>query len=212
VGIHALASAESLPLVVEVTSADGQQVSLATTVEIISGDYGQETIHFDPETSKLLDPAISEPENVLMGEVWATFTPDILWADLFQWPVVGPFTSYFGTRRSYGGQVSSYHAGLDIDGETGDSVMAAADGVVAFVEPLQVRGNVVVIDHGAGVLTGYFHLDSFAVEVGQSVEAGDVIGTMGATGLVTGSHLHWELHVGGIATSPAEWTERAPLP
>jgi len=212
VGIHALASTESLPLTVEVTAEDGQRLSLATTVEVISGDYGEEVIHFDEETGKLLDPAISEPENVLMGKVWETFSPEILWTDAFLWPVEGPFTSYFGTRRSYDGQISSYHAGLDIDGETGDPVLAAADGNVVMVEPLQVRGNVVVVDHGAGVLTGYFHLDSFAVEEGQTVKAGDVIGQMGATGLVTGSHLHWELHVGGIATDPAEWTEAAPMP
>jgi murein DD-endopeptidase MepM/ murein hydrolase activator NlpD len=212
VGVHALASAESLPLTVEIASEDGQRLSLATTVEIIAGDYGEEVIYFDPEVSKLLDPAITEPENRLMGEVWATFTPDILWAGAFQWPVKGPFTSFFGTRRSYDGVISSYHAGLDIDGETGDPVAAAADGIVVLVEPLQVRGNVVVINHGAGVLTGYFHLDTFAVEEGQTVKAGDPIGAMGATGLVTGSHLHWELRVGEIAIDPSEWVERAVLP
>ncbi len=212
VGIHALASAETLPLSVEVTSDDGQSLSLATAVEVVEGDYGEEVIHFDAETSQLLDPAISEPENVLMSEVWETFSPEIRWTDAFQWPVEGVFTSLFGTRRSYDGRISSYHAGLDIDGETGDPVKVAADGVVVLAEPLQVRGNVVVIDHGAGVLTGYFHLDTFDVAEGQAVKAGDVIGTMGATGLVTGSHLHWELHVGGIATSPIEWTEAAPMP
>ncbi len=135
VGIHALASTESLPLTVEVTAEDGQRLSLATTVEVISGDYGEEVIHFSEETSKLLDPTITEPENALMGEVWETFTPEILWTDAFQWPVEGPFTSYFGTRRSYDGRISSYHAGLDIDGETGDPVLAAADGVVVMVRP-----------------------------------------------------------------------------
>lgn len=212
VGIHALASTDTLPLTVEVAAEDGQHLSLASTVQIIEGGYGEEVIHLDPETSKLLDPAISEPENVLMGEVWATFTPEIRWSGPFQWPVEGVYTSYFGTRRSYGGQVSSYHAGIDIDGETGDPVNAAADGVVVLADALNVRGNVVVIDHGAGVLTGYFHLDSIDVQKGQAVKAGDVIGQMGATGLVTGSHLHWELHVGEVAASPSEWTEAAPMP
>jgi len=91
-------------------------------------------------------------------------------------------------------------------------VVAAANGVEVLAEPLQVRGNAVVIDHGAGVLTGYFHLDSIAVEKGQAVKAGEALGTMGATGLVTGSHLHWELHVGGVAVDPADWTEMVPMP
>jgi len=212
VGIHALAAEETLPLVVEVASEEGLSLSLNTVIEVIAGDYGEETIYLDPEVGKLLDPAISEPENRLMGEVWATFTPEIRWTEAFQWPVVGPFTSLFGTRRSYGGAVTSYHAGIDIDGETGDLVVAAANGVVVLAEPLQVRGNAVVIDHGAGVLTGYFHLDGIAVEKGQAVKAGEALGTMGATGLVTGSHLHWELHVGGVAVDPADWTEMVPMP
>jgi murein DD-endopeptidase MepM/ murein hydrolase activator NlpD len=87
-------------------------------------------------------------------------------------------------------------------------VVAAAAGVVALAEPLAVRGNAVIIDHGAGVLSGYYHLDRIVVNAGQTVAQGELIGEVGSTGLSTGSHLHWELRVGGVAVLPSEWVER----
>jgi murein DD-endopeptidase MepM/ murein hydrolase activator NlpD len=103
--------------------------------------------------------------------------------------------------------VTTYHEGIDLGGITGEPVHAAAAGVVVLAETLQVRGNAVILDHGAGVLSGYYHLDRIAVQAGQRVGQGDLLGAMGATGLVTGSHLHWELRVGGVAVDPREWTE-----
>lgn len=211
-GIHALASSESLPLSIVVVAEDGRQIELVTTIQVVDAGYGQETIVLQPEVSRLLAPQIVEPENRLMAEVWATFTPEILWTGAFRWPVENHLTSVFGTRRSYGGAVTSFHTGVDVRGATGYPIVAAANGVVILADPLQVRGKVVVIDHGAGVLTGYYHMDTITVEKGQTVAQGDPIGTVGATGLVTGPHLHWELRVGGIATNPVEWVDSAPLP
>ena len=74
---------------------------------------------------------------------------------------------------------------------------------------MQVRGNNVWIDHGWGVYTGYWHQSSFQVSVGQRVETGQIIGFQGATGRVTGPHLHWEVFVSGVQVDPLEWTERA---
>src|SRR6185369_6256859 len=93
-------------------------------------------------------------------------------------------TSPFGTRRSYdGGPINSYHAGQDFGAPPGVTVTAPADGVVALAEPLQVRGNAVLIDHGHGVFTGYWHLSELRVTPGQRVAAGDLIGLVGNTGL-----------------------------
>lgn len=86
--------------------------------------------------------------------------------------------------------------------------MAAARGRVVFAAPLPIRGNSVIIDHGLGVLSGYHHLSEIAVAVGQQVNAGDVIGRVGATGLATGPHLHWEVIVRGVTVDPLVWTER----
>jgi murein DD-endopeptidase MepM/ murein hydrolase activator NlpD len=78
-----------------------------------------------------------------------------------------------------------------------------------LADELIVRGNAVLIDHGLGVFSGYWHQSDLAVQAGQSVQRGDLIGYVGDTGLVTGAHLHWEMRVGGIAVDPMQWTEMA---
>ena len=209
VGIRALAPLSPQPITVTVTSETGQQLTLLTSVSVTSGGYGQETIPLSPRLSALLDPAITQPELLRLAEVYAAFGPQMLWQEAFGWPLSGPITSNFGTRRSYGGALSSYHTGTDIDGETGDPVQAPAAGIIALADALQVRGNAVIIDHGAGVLTGYYHLSRIDVEPGQAVERGDLLGIVGSTGLSTGSHLHWEMRVGGVAVDALEWTQRS---
>lgn len=90
----------------------------------------------------------------------------------------------------------------------GDPVFAAARGRVAFSALTQVRGNLVVIDHGLGVFTGYYHLSALSVQAGQMVNPGDVIGKAGSTGLSTGPHLHWSMWINGEYVDPMEWTRR----
>ena len=85
-------------------------------------------------------------------------------------------------------------------------MLAPASGTVVLAEPLDVRGNAVVIDHGAGVFTGYWHLSQIDVQAGQQVKPGDQLGLVGTTGLSTGNHLHWEMRVHGIAVDPLQWT------
>lgn len=209
VGVHALAPVGVQTLRLQARAEDGRQVSLETAFTVLAGDYVTERIRLTAETQKLLDPAISEPEQRKVDAVYARATPERLWQGLFTWPWSGPITSQFGTRRAYGsGPASTFHAGLDLDGEAGDPVRAPAAGIVALAEMLQVRGGAVILDHGAGVLSGYFHLQSIAVHEGDRVEQGALLGELGSTGLSTGSHLHWEIRIGGIAVNPLEWLER----
>ncbi|MFP3895410.1 MAG: M23 family metallopeptidase [Anaerolineales bacterium] len=209
VGMQALDQLGPHPLEVVAQGLDGRQVILQTSLYVVSGDYERETIHFTPKVSELLDPQYTRPELLRLTEVYATFTPQVHWEHSFSWPCEGAITSHFGTRRRYGGEIQSYHAGIDIRGATGDPFYAPAPGVVVLAEVLKVRGGAVILDHGAGVLSGFYHLDDIGVEVGQSVEQGDVLGEIGSTGLSTGSHLHWELRVGGVAVDPGQWTERS---
>ena len=209
VGVRAVATLEMQPLRLSIRALDGRQITLVTHVQPLPGDFGHETLHFSPEVTKLLDPKITRPELLRLAKVYAAFSPRMYWEGPFDWPFPGPITSEFGTRRRYAGAAPTYHTGIDIDGETGDVIRAPASGVVALAEVLQVRGGAVIIDHGAGVLTGYYHLSSVDVVVGETVARGDPLGEMGATGLATGSHLHWELRVGGVAVSPREWTQKA---
>jgi murein DD-endopeptidase MepM/ murein hydrolase activator NlpD len=214
-GIGAMAAPAAQRVRVIARSLDGDDAassvaSFEADLTVLAGDYAEERITLTPQTRKLLDPAIAEPEAIKVAAVYARFSPARRWQGLFVWPWQGPMTSRFGTRRAYGGGLAtSFHAGIDIDGETGDSILAPAAGVVALAEMLQVRGGTVILDHGAGVLSAYNHLDSIAVQEGQPIEPGALLGKMGSTGLSTGSHLHWELRVGGVAVDPLDWLNRS---
>jgi len=208
VGIGAIDDVGKRTLGVTVRSQDGQEQRLVAEIEVIEGtyeQYEQEDLQFAPSVARLLSPELSQPELQLLGDIYGGQTAKIFWREPFAWPAEGAITSAFGTRRRYQGGGLSYHAGIDIDGETGDDIRAPAAGVVVLARPLNVRGNAVIIDHGAGVYSGLYHLDHIGVDIGQFVQGGDIIGRMGATGLVTGSHLHWEMRVGGVAVEPRAW-------
>ncbi len=98
-----------------------------------------------------------------------------------------------------------YHTGIDYRVPTGVPVVAPADGVVVMAETLALRGHAVLIDHGWGVVTGYWHLSKVDVHVGQVVRRGTIIGRVGNTGLSTGAHLHWELWVNGVSVDGRQW-------
>ena len=145
--------------------------------------------------------------------VFAGWTPEKLWSGPFILPSNGPVTASFGDARSYnGGPVGSHHSGTDFGAPEGAPVAASARGRVAYVGYLATRGNSIIIDHGVGVFTGYHHLSRIDVVHGQEVAQGQVIGGVGATGLATGPHLHWELIVGGINVSPVWWTYQGVAP
>ena len=207
-GISAVAETGPSQLLIRARAEDGQEMALVTSIQIVAGRFGREVLHFSPTVAKLLAPEIQQEEQARLAEAYATSQPKVLWAGPFIWPNQGEITSDFGTRRTYEDREGSYHAGVDISGNIGDPVRASAAGVVVLAESLQVRGNAVILDHGAGVFSSYCHLDRIEVQVGQAVRVGDTLGRVGATGLVTGAHLHWELRVAGVAVDPKEWTTR----
>jgi hypothetical protein len=208
VGIGAIAGPGTYPIVVRVMAADGRSAGLESTLATVAGTFETEQLVFEPSTEALLAPDIAQPEYERVSAIYAASEPAVMWDAPFAWPREDRLTSLFGTRRAYGTVLSSYHAGLDIAGLVGEPVAAPASGVVVLAEELQVRGNAVIIDHGAGVMSGYFHLSEIAVQAGDTVTGGQLLGNVGATGLVTGSHLHWEMRVGGVAVDPLEWLDR----
>ena len=117
-------------------------------------------------------------------------------------PRAGRITSGFGNGREFNGQVQSRHLGTDLDGAVGEPVLAAADGVVALVDEFYLGGNVIYLDHGGGLSTGYLHLSEALVATGDTVRAGQRIGSVGATGRVTGPHLHWIVRYGSVTVDP----------
>jgi murein DD-endopeptidase MepM/ murein hydrolase activator NlpD len=209
-GIHALQSPGLLDLEVRV-SVDGRTDGFRQPVRVLEAGYGRESLEVPQET---LDPANTGPEDARVAEIVRPATRERLWAGLFSFPSTyfETFPSRFGTRRSYNGSAYSYyHTGLDLYGNPETPVLAPAPGIVVFTEKLTVRGNTTYVDHGWGVYSGFLHQSQILVQPGDRVETGEVIGMVGATGRVTGAHLHWEVWVGGVPINPLEWTER-PLP
>jgi len=125
-----------------------------------------------------------------------------LWTAPFLRPRSSRITSRFGSGRVFNGRVTSSHLGVDFKGAPGAPVLAANRGVVALVDRFFLAGNVVYIDHGAGVVTGYFHLSKTLVSPGDTVARGQKIGLVGATGRVTGPHLHWSARYGALTVDP----------
>ena len=126
----------------------------------------------------------------------------MLWTEPFLPPRTSRITSTFGSGRLFNGRLASSHGGVDFAGQPGDPVRAANRGVVALVDNFFLAGNVVYIDHGAGLVTGYFHLTQAMVAVGDTVERGQQIGIVGSTGRVTGPHLHWSARYGEHTVDP----------
>lgn len=115
------------------------------------------------------------------------------WRQEMLWPVLGRISTLFGSQRIYKGEPGSYHSGIDIARPTGTRVMAPADGVVvlATAAPFTLEGNLLMIDHGAGLNSAFMHLSRIDVRVGAVVRRGQTVGAIGMSGRATGPHLHW---------------------
>jgi len=118
------------------------------------------------------------------------------------WPVAGWLSSYYGTRKDPFTNDKDFHPGLDISADYGQPVVATGDATVSAAGPNGAYGNMVMLDHGFGIVTKYGHLSRLAVADGQQVKRGDVIGYVGSTGRSTGSHLHYEIWMNGRLTNP----------
>jgi hypothetical protein len=133
---------------------------------------------------------------------YASPEPAPLWTGRFALPTGGEITSLFGNQRTYNGEVKSTHFGVDLRAGTKTPIHAVAAGKVLLAKEFFMAGNLVLIDHGSGIFSSYAHLSKIDVSVGENVERGKKVGMAGATGRVTGPHLHWSMRVNGVPVDP----------
>lgn len=205
------------PLSVAYTTRDGAIVTDTLQIQVVDGGYERQVIEVPNDRTDLLDPGRLMAEEAKVNAALGQFTPDLVLRAPFRRPIGLEFetTSPFGTRRYYDSGPNSYngyHAGQDFGAGVGITVTAPATGVVALAEPLDTRGNALIIDHGRGVFTGFWHLSQFLVAPGQLVTPGQPIGLVGNTGLSTGAHLHWELRIFSIAVDPMQFLDEPLFP
>jgi murein DD-endopeptidase MepM/ murein hydrolase activator NlpD len=177
---------------------------LSLKVDIHGAHYRTESLGVQP---KFVEPGpealkLIHEQSEIKAKAFASSAPEPLWHGDFHAPVSAAATDSFGVQRMFNGKLASIHKGADFRAHTGTPVHAANSGVVVIARPLYYEGNCVIIDHGMGLFTESMHFSRIDVKEGQHVNTGDVLGLSGATGRVTGPHLHWAVRWQGAYLDP----------
>jgi murein DD-endopeptidase MepM/ murein hydrolase activator NlpD len=198
-------------LTLDVTT-NGSRSTVSLPITLRAGNYGMgRTITLPADKQHLRDPNLITAERQRLNNLFASLPASApRWSGPFMLPLNSHITQSFGFRGSADGRTPiNYHEGIDFRGAIGTPIPAAAPGVVVLAEFLTVRGGTVFIDHGAGVITGYFHMSEIGVRTGDTVSTSQILGKVGTTGFSTGPHLHWEMRVNGRYVNPMPFTRRS---
>jgi hypothetical protein len=180
-------------------------------MEIREKDYGVRNLTL-PQNMVDLDAktlARVRKESAVTNALWEAEPSSPLWEGPFIRPVPGEVIGPFGRRSVINGQPRSPHTGVDLRGEEGTPIKAINDGRVVFTGDHFFSGLSVVIDHGGGIQSMYFHMDKIQVQQGEMVEKGTIIGSVGSTGRATGPHLHWGVRVNGARIDPSQLVDES---
>ena len=201
VGVNLEAQPGEIALDVQQPGTDPRKV----TFRIVPKAYRTQKLKVPPGQVNLApeDEARVARETQKVRAAITGFTPDAPATLRLAQPVPGPRSSSFGLRRVFNGESRKPHSGMDIAAPIGTPIKAPLAGRVVDVGSYFFNGNNVIVDHGQGLMTMYCHLSKIRVEVGQQLKRGDVLGDVGATGRVTGPHLHWGVILNGNSVDPA---------
>jgi murein DD-endopeptidase MepM/ murein hydrolase activator NlpD len=189
---------------VESRLADGSLIKAEEPMTVGGKTFATRRLTVAPEfvTPPPAEQARIDRERLLLNRILSAISTRRLWGDGFGRPVGGDVISVFGVRSVFNGQARAPHRGIDFRGPAGTPVLAPARGVVVLAEDLYFSGSTVILDHGLGVFSMLAHLSRIDVRPGTLAMRGDVVGAVGATGRVTGPHLHWTLRIGAAAVDP----------
>ena len=199
---------------VSAVGIDGGVVHAARTLQVRSGKFPTQKLKVAPA---YVEPPAEEVARIAQDRehvkrVYAAADTRRRFEAAFQRPVESGSHGSFGVRRVFNDQPRSPHDGVDLAAPEGEPVVAAAPAVVALAEDLYFSGNTVILDHGRGLFTFYFHLSAIDVRPGEEVAAKQRIGAVGATGRATGPHLHWGARLHGARVNPLDLLELPPWP
>lgn len=178
------------------TLADGRTVARA--LDVAAGTWRVENINAPYRGAAASDAEFERRRPAELEQIAAARAVAVEsdgWRQAFRWPVTGRLSGLFGSQRVYQGKPGSFHNGTDIAVPAGTPFFAPADGVVtlAAASPFTLEGNLLIVDHGMGLSSSFLHCQRLDVKVGDRVVQGQQLGTVGATGRVTGPHMHWGL-------------------
>jgi len=187
----------------EATSA-GQTITSTTELTITAGEFGRRVVKVDNAFVNPPPPVVARimREAAEVEQLWMHSEPHRLWDTGFVRPVPGRANGAFGSRSIFNGQPRQPHGGADFLSPAGTPIQAPNSGRVVLARELYFTGNTVVIDHGLGVFSLLAHLSVMDVHQGELVTQGQTIGRVGATGRVTGPHLHWAVRMNGARVNP----------
>jgi len=186
----------------------GKQQSFS--IKTLQGDYKSESLQVEP---KKIYPPKNEQERIARefkeaNAIYSTYTPKALFNGAFEKPLNSFITSAFGSARIYNHKLTNYHSGTDFRALKPTPIKAANSGIVRIAKDRYYAGKSVVIDHGYGIYSQYYHLSKINVKIGQSVKKGEIIGLSGATGRVSGPHLHFGILVGSKQVDPLDFISK----
>ena len=202
------------PIDVSILYSDGSQHSLKKTIKVSAKEFPVKKLWVD---EKFVTPPADALERIqreaeLIKSIYAIYTPDWMGEGNFMVPSEGKVAPNFGERSIFNNKPRSPHSGLDISSPFGAPVRASNSGKVVLANNLYYAGKTVILDHGLGVFSFYCHFSKIRAARGSLVNKGDIIGDIGATGRVTGPHLHYGVHLRGTGLDPMLLTGPMPKP
>jgi len=210
IGIDVETKPGIVKMVIEGATKVGNIRGIQIPIRVKTKSFQQESFSVAPQFDDLGPDQLERirQDQQQLDRIFATFTPERMWERPFIAPVSSDITSPFGYRRIINGTPRAPHTGVDLRAPLGTPVLAANHGRVALTGDFFFSGKSVVLDHGGGLYTMYFHLSELRVDAGAEVHRGDVIGLSGMTGRVTGPHLHWGARVNSARVDPFQLIEK----
>lgn len=188
--------------------SDGRSKPIEKSLRVLPKKFPVQRIRVQQKyvTLDRRDSERAAREHRQLTEIWQAATAQRLWAEPFIRPVASKLTSGFGRRRIVNGEPRSPHSGVDLRATTGTLIRAANSGRVVMAKDLFFAGKTIILDHGLGLYTLYAHCSKMRTKAGDQVGQGEIIGEVGATGRVTGPHLHWACRINGARVNPLNLT------